>query len=73
MLNDTTTHTSRYSNDIMDALHGTLGQAISIDHAEVSMHIDKIADDYDAQRAGEQALNKMLEIARKSAGNRIGR
>ena len=53
-----------YKNDL---------SGISIEHAEVSMHIDKIADDYDAQRAGEQALNKMLEIARKSAGNRIGR
>jgi len=38
------------------------------------MNVAKIADDYDAQRAGDEALNKMLEIARKTtANNRIGR
>ena len=50
------------------------GEGISIENASVNMYVDQIANDYDAQRAGEQALEKMLTIARKSNGsNRIGR
>ena len=46
----------------------------TIEKVNFSMNVSKIANDYDAQRAGEQALNKMLEIARKtSANNSIGR
>lgn len=40
--------------------------SIIIENASVNMNIDSIANDYDAQRAGEQALNRMLEIARKT-------
>ena len=40
--------------------------SIIIENANVNMNIDSIANDYDAQRAGEQALDKMLEIARKT-------
>ena len=40
--------------------------SIIIENANVNMNIDSIANDYDAQRAGEQALNRMLEIARKT-------
>lgn len=40
--------------------------SIVIENASVNMNIDSIANDYDAQRAGEQALNRMLEIARKT-------
>ena len=48
--------------------------SVTIEQAVVEMHVSKIANDYDAQRAGEQALEKMLTIARKtSAQNRIGR
>ena len=48
--------------------------SVTIEQAIVEMHVSKIANDYDAQRAGEQALEKMLTIARKtSAQNRIGR
>ena len=48
--------------------------SVTIERAEVNMNVAKIADDYDAQRAGEEALSKMLEIARKTtANNRIGR
>ena len=47
---------------------------VTIEQAIVEMHVAKIANDYDAQRAGEQALEKMVNIARKSVGqNRIGR
>ena len=45
-----------------------------IEHATVEMHVNKIANDYDAERAGEKALEKMISIARKtSAQNRVGR
>ena len=47
---------------------------IVIENATVNMNVSQIANDYDAQRAGEQALEKMLEIARKtSAKNSIRR
>jgi hypothetical protein len=53
---------------------GTSTSGIIIENATVEMNVSKIANDYDAQRAGEQALEKMLQIARKtSAQNRIGR
>ena len=38
---------------------------ISIENAVVNMNAT-IANDYDARRAGEQALEQMLTIARKS-------
>ena len=48
--------------------------SISIENASVNMYVDQIANDYDARRAGNQALEKILEVARKSNGNnRIGR
>lgn len=47
---------------------------VTIEQAIVEMHVSKIDNDYDAQRAGEQALEKMVQIARKSYGqNRVGR
>jgi len=39
---------------------------VTIEQAIVEMHVSKIDNDYDAQRAGEQALEKMVQIARKS-------
>ena len=47
---------------------------VIIEQATVEMNVAEIANDYDAQRAGEQALAKMLSIARKTqSNNRIGR
>ena len=47
---------------------------ITIENATVNMNVQKIANDYDAKRAGEQALNEMLRIANKtSAANNIRR
>ena len=47
---------------------------IIIENASVNMNVQKIANDYDAKRAGEQALNEMLRIANKtSAANNIRR
>jgi hypothetical protein len=38
------------------------------------MNVSSIANDYDARRAGEQALSEMMRIARKtSAKNSVGR
>ena len=51
---------------------GTSTSGIVIENATVEMNVSKIANDYDAQRAGEQALDKILAIARKSsASNRV--
>ena len=47
---------------------------VVIENATVEMNVARIDNDYDAQRAGEQALDRMLQIARKTQGsNRIGR
>ena len=53
---------------------GTSGNPIIINEASVNMNVSKIANDYDAERAGEKALEKMISIARKTqAQNRVGR
>lgn len=45
-----------------------------IEHAEVNVHVDKLANNYDAAQAGEDIMREMLNIARKtSAQNRVGR
>ena len=57
----------------------TLGQIINtdggviIEHAEVNMNIEQIANDYDAKRAGEQALEEMLRIALKNSVTSVRR
>lgn len=48
--------------------------SVIIENATVEMNVSRIANDYDAQRAGEQALDQMLAIARRTqAQNRVGR
>ena len=48
--------------------------SIVIEHAEVNMKVDKLADSYDASKAADDVMREMLNIARKtSAQNRIGR
>ena len=45
-----------------------------IEKVELNMEVKQIANDYDARRAGEQALNEMMRIARKTgAANSIRR
>jgi len=45
-----------------------------IEKVELKMEVKQIANDYDARRAGEQALNEMMRIARKTgAANSIRR
>ena len=47
---------------------------ITFEHAEVNVHVDKLANGYDAARAGDDIMKEMLNIARKtSAQNRIRR
>ena len=47
--------------------------SIIIEKAEVNMNVDSIANDYDAQRAGKQALEQMLAIARKTSVQNLRR
>ena len=42
------------------------GGSIIIENASVNMQVAKLANDYDARRAGEQALAEMMRIARKT-------
>ena len=49
------------------------GEAINIDKAEVIMNVGSIANDYDARRAGESALEQMLSIARKTGARGVSR
>lgn len=61
-------------NDNIKDVHEITDNSTVIEHATVEMHVSKIANDYDAQRAGEKALEKMISIARKTqAQNRVGR
>ena len=64
---------SGINNNIQETPQVTDNSTI-IQQATVEMHVSKISNDYDAQRAGEKALEKMLSIARKTqAQNRVGR
>jgi len=48
--------------------------SINIGTVELSMNIQQLANDYDARRAGEQALSEIMRIAKKtSAANSIRR
>ena len=47
---------------------------IIIEHAEVNMKIDKLANSYDAAQAGQDVMREIVNIARKTnAQNRVGR
>lgn len=48
--------------------------AVTIENVSVNMNISKIANDYDARRAGEQTMEEIMRIARKTgAANSIRR
>ena len=64
---------SSLSSNVLDSINQTNNDGITIEQAIVEMHVAKIDNDYDAQRAGEQALEKMVQIARKTSGQRVGR
>lgn len=46
---------------------------VNIENASVNMNVGSIANDYDARRAGEQALEEMLKIARKTGATSVSR
>ena len=48
-------------------------ESINIQQAQVIMQVEHMNNDYDAQRAGEAALEEMLKIARKSGTRGTGR
>jgi len=50
----------------------TNDSGINIENAVVNMNAT-IANDYDARRAGEQALEQMITIARKSGTRSVAR
>ena len=60
---DSTSHTSTSSNE----------PSIIIENATVQMNVQKMNNDYDARRAGEQALEEMLKIARKTGATSVSR
>jgi len=49
------------------------GSSLVIENASVNMNVQSIANDYDARRAGEQALEQMMKIARKSGTKSVSR
>ena len=57
---------------IDDILYYESGMMPTIEHAEVNMNTT-IANDYDARRAGQNALEEMVKIARKTGAQSVGR
>ena len=65
---------SHISQELQNIKPESSESPVIIENASVNMNVTKMANDYDAQRAGEQALERMVQIARKTQGqNRIGR
>ena len=67
-------------NDAYDGLSAGTYNSINsdngtvIEHAEVNLHIDKLANNYDSAKAADDVMREMLNIARKTkAQNRVGR
>ena len=49
------------------------GETITIQNASVNVHVDSIANDYDASRIGDMAVERMIGIARKSGSRSVSR
>ena len=64
-----------YSNLVAPLTHlaDNSTNGLVIENATVNMNIQSIANDYDARRAGEQALDEMMRIARKTGAQSIRR
>ena len=61
------------SNSTYDSISNN-SNATTIEHAEVNLNIDKLANDYDAKRAADTIMDEMLRIASKtSAKNSVRR
>lgn len=61
------------AKSLMGSTSETRSESIVIENAEVSIQPGVIANDYDARRAGELALEEMVKIARKSGNRNIAR
>ena len=53
--------------------NNTNTEAISIEHVELNMNVGSIANDYDARRAGANALEEIVRLARKSGAQGVRR
>ena len=63
-----------YIPSMAEIMNESSGETIVIQHQELNMNVERLANDYDAERAGQQVMNEMLRIAKKSKGwNRVGR
>ena len=51
----------------------TNNAGVNIEKAEVHMEVQQIANDYDARRAGENVMDEMIKIARKTGSNSVRR
>jgi len=62
------------SSSAYDSITSNIDNSTIIEHAEVNVHVDKLANNYDAEKAGDDIMRQMLNIARKTkAQNRVGR
>ena len=61
-------NTNTYNNIASDSNEG-----ISIEKLEFHMEVKEIANDYDARRAGEQAMEEIVRVARKSGTRSLSR
>ena len=59
------------SNNLLNDLSENSG--INIEQLDFVMKVDSIANDYDAKRAGQQAFDEMVRIARKTGNRSISR
>jgi hypothetical protein len=47
--------------------------SIVIENATVQMNVQHMNNDYDARRAGEQALEQIVKVARKTGAQSVSR
>ena len=63
-------HFDAYGKEIQTLYNNTSNNSgINIENATVNMNVQQLANDYDAKRAGEQALAEIMRIARKTSAN----
>ena len=48
-------------------------ESLSIANPVININVDKIANDYDAKRAGQLAFDEMVKIARQSGNRSLSR
>ena len=56
------------SSNTYDSISNS-SNSTQIDKAEINLHIDKLANDYDAKRAANTIMDEMLRIASKTSAN----